>query len=66
MNLKWVLENICLVKNANLGKKYKTALIDSPNVGESSVFNMLSEEYSDINNYSGTSVPIDYFHLPIL
>jgi ferrous iron transport protein B len=33
-------------------------LVGNPNVGKSSVFNMLSDEYAEVSNYQGTTVTV--------
>ncbi|MDR1401562.1 MAG: ferrous iron transporter B [Puniceicoccales bacterium] len=45
-------------ENCPLKKRYSVILVGNPNVGKSSVFNMLSEKYTEVSNYPGTSVDV--------
>ncbi|MDR2794487.1 MAG: ferrous iron transporter B [Holosporaceae bacterium] len=38
--------------------EYKIVLVGNPNVGKSSIFNLLSGKYEEVSNYPGTSVSV--------
>lgn len=39
-------------------RRHKVALVGNPNVGKSSIFNMLSGKYAEVSNYPGTSIAV--------
>ncbi|MDR0552964.1 MAG: ferrous iron transporter B [Holosporales bacterium] len=41
------------------GTDRKLAIVGNPNVGKTSIFNMLSGRYAEVSNYPGTSVSIE-------
>lgn len=45
-------------ENCLFRRRYKVALVGNPNVGKSSIFNMLTGKYSEVSNYPGTSVSV--------
>lgn len=47
----------CVTKNFDTSK-IELVLVGSPNVGKSSIFNILSHKYTEISNYPGTTVSV--------